>query len=125
MVPSVLVTKQPYNTKYYNYTCTCIYTCTCTLYIRAGKNLRMFKPSFICCTFEYKFSLRSFTATPTLMFAHAHSNVWLIMWVCSSKGEDVLLAASVSFLSPAMLNSSRNRDRNKTRTGYKAITSFG
>ena len=46
------------------------------------------------------------------------------MWVYSSKVEDVLLAASVSFLSPAMLNLSRNSDRNKISTRYKAIIQF-
>ena len=94
---------------------------------RAGKNLRMFKPSFVRCTFEAKFSLQSFTAMPTLMFAHVHLytlNVWLIMWACSSKVEAVLLAASVSFLSPMMLNPSRNSDRNKTSTRYKALIQF-
>ena len=43
------------------------------------------------------------------------------MWVCSCKVEAVLLAAFVSFLSPAMLNPSRNSDRNKTSACYKAI----
>ena len=38
--------------------------------------------------------------------------------------EAVLLAASVSFLSPVMLNPSRNSDRNKTSTRYKAIIQF-
>ena len=36
--------------------------------------------------------------------------------VLTRKVEAVLLAASVSFLSPAMLNPSRNSDRNKTST---------
>ena len=61
---------------------------------------------------------------PTLMFAHAHMytiNMWLIMWVCSSKVEAVLLAASVSFLS---LNPSRNSDRNETSTRYREIIQF-
>ena len=43
------------------------------------------------------------------------------MWVFSRKVEAVLLATSVSFLSPAMLNPS---DRNKTSTRYKAIIEF-
>ena len=56
------------------------------------------------------------------------------MWVCSRKVEAVLLAASVSFRSPAMLNPSRNSDKNKTpcrnsdknktSTRYKAIIQF-
>ena len=50
--------------------------------------------------------------------------MWLIIWVCSSKVEDVLLAASISFLSLAMLNPSRNSNRNKTSTRYKAIIQF-
>ena len=94
---------------------------------RAGKKLQMFEPSFVCCAFESNFFLLSFAATPTLMFAHTHLytlNVWLIIWVCSSKVEAVLLAASVSFFSPAMLNPSRNSNRNKTSTRYKAIIQF-
>ena len=63
------------------------------------------------------------------MFAHAHLlnlhvNMWLIMWECSRNVEAMLLAVSVSFLSPAMLNPSRNSDRNKTSTRYKAIIQF-
>ena len=64
---------------------------------------------------------------PTLMFVHAHwytLNAWLIIWPCSSKVEAVLLAASVLFHSPAMLNPSRNSDRNKTSIRYKAIIQF-
>ena len=37
---------------------------------------------------KLNFSLRSFAAMPTLMFAHAHLcnlNVWSIMWACSRK----------------------------------------
>ena len=44
------------------------------------------------------------------------------MWACSRKVESVLLAASVSFLCPAMLNPFRNSDRNNTST---AIIQFG
>ena len=92
---------------------------------RAWKKLWMFEPSFICCAFEFaKFYLRSFAATATLMFVDVHLcilNMWLIIWACSSKVEAVLLATSVSFLSPAMLNPSRNSDRNKTSICYKAI----
>ena len=106
----------------YMYACMYMYM---YIYIMTGKNLQMFKPSFVCYTFDSKFSFQSFAATPTLMFAHLHSNVWLIMWVCSSKVETVFLAASVSFLSSVMLNPSRNSDRNMTTTCYKAITSFG
>ena len=76
---------------------------------------------------KLNFSIRSFAATPTLMFAHSHFcnlNVWLIMWGCSRKVDTVLLAASVSFLSPVMLNPSRNSDRNKSSTRYKAIIQF-
>ena len=46
------------------------------------------------------------------------------MWACSSKVETVSLAASVSFLSLAMLNPSRNSDRKKNSTRYKAIIKF-
>ena len=87
----------------------------------------MFKLTFVCCAFESKCSLRSFPATPTLIFAHVHLytlNVWLVMWVCSSEVESVLLTASISFLSPVMLSPSRNSDRNKTITRYRAIIQF-
>ena len=84
----------------------------------------MFEPLFGCCEFKAQFS---FADMPTLMFVHAHwytLNVWLIIWACSSKVEAVLLAASVLFLNPAMLNPSRNSDRNKTSIRYKAIIQF-
>ena len=60
------------------------------------------------------------------MFAHVHLCSLImqsIMYACSRKVEALLLAASVSFLSPAMLNPSRNSDRNKNKssTHYKAI----
>ena len=92
----------------------------------AGKKLRMFEPLFVCCAFKSKFSLRSFTAMPTLMFVHVHLytlNVGLIMWACSSKVEALGFVA-VSFLSPALRNPSRNSNRNKTSTRYKAIIQF-
>ena len=47
-----------------------------------------------------------------------------IMWACSIKVEAVLLAASVSFFCPVMLNWSRNSDMNKTSTRYKVIILF-
>ena len=97
------------------------------IFTRAEKKFRMFEPSFFCCAFKSKFFLRSFAATPTLMFAHVHLytlNMWLIMWAYSSKVEAVLLAASVSFLNPAMLNPNRNSDRNKTSICYKPIFQF-
>ena len=57
---------------------------------------------------------KSFNCLNLHSFAHLYTlNVWLIMWVCSSAVEAVLLAASASFLSPATLNPSRNSDRNK------------
>ena len=74
--------------------------------------------------FVVHFSLLSFAATPTLMFAHAHLCSLItqsIMYASSGKVEALLLAASVSFHSPAMLNPSRNSDRNKSSTRYKAI----
>ena len=58
------------------------------------------------------------------MFVHVHLCSLItqsIMYASSGKVEAVLLAASVSFLSPAMLNPSRNSDRNKSSTHYKAI----
>ena len=52
-------------------------------------------------------------------------NVWLIIWVCSKKVDACRVAvASVSFLSPAILNLSRNSNRNKTSTRYKVIIQF-
>ena len=46
---------------------------------------------------KLNFSLRSFAATPTSMFAHAHFcnlNVWLKLWVYPRKVEAELLAVS-------------------------------
>ena len=94
------------------------------VHTKAGKKVRMFEPSFVCCAFESKFSLRSPAHFNVCACALVHSNVWLIMWACSGKVEAFLLAASASFLSPAMLNSSRNSDRNKISTHYKAIMQF-
>ena len=94
------------------------------VYVKAGKKLRMFEALFVYCAFECKFSLRSHAHFNVCACALVHSNVWLIMWACSGKVEAVLLAASASFLSPAMLNSSRNSDRNKISTHYKAIIQF-
>ena len=54
------------------------------------------------------------------MFVHVHLytlNMWLIMLACYSNVESVLLAA---FLSPAMLNPSRN----KTSTRLKVLEAF-
>ena len=71
-----------------------------------------------------KLSLCSFASMPTLMLVHVHFdtlNVWLMIWICSSKVKAMLLAASVSFLSPEILNLNRNSNRNKTNTCYKAI----
>ena len=66
---------------------------------------------------------------------HAHFNVCACafvqskhvvnMWPCSRKVEAMLLAAAISFLSPAMLNLSKNSDRNKTGTHYEVIIQFG
>ena len=85
----------------------------------------MFEPSFVCCAFEAKFLPSKLHCHAHInMFAHVHLrnlNVWLIMWVCSRKVEAVLLAASVTFL---CLNPSRNSDRNKTSTRFKAIIQF-
>ena len=105
----------------YMYACMYMYM---YIYIMIGKNIRMFKLPFVCCTFESKFSFLNFAVTPTLMFAHLHSNMWLIMWACSSKVEAMFLAASVSFLSPMMLNPSRNSDRNKTSRLLLVIKQF-
>ena len=104
-------------------TCTYIYPLDISTCTRTGKKVRIFESlnlrSFAMHS-KLNFSLRSFAAMPNLMFAHA----WLIMWAFSIKVDAVLLAASVSFLCPAMLNPSRNSDRNQTSTRYKAIIQF-
>ena len=109
---------------------TCIYTHLLALHVGLGKRFESSNLRPFAMHSNLNFSLRSFAATPTLMFAHEHLsnlNVWSIMWECSRKVEAVLLqSASVSFLCRAMLNPSRNSDRNKTSTctGYKAIIQF-
>ena len=112
------------------YACTCMYIHVC-MYVQyvqyvlglgkrfEGSNLRSFAAHS-----KLNFNLRSFAATPTLMFAHVqfyNLHVWLIMWACSRKVEAVLLAAFILFLSPAMPNLDRNSDMNNTSTRYKAI----
>ena len=99
----------------------CMYACmyVCMYVLRLGKRFECSNLHSFAAHFKLNFSLRIFTAMRTLMFAHVHlcnRNVWLIMWACSRKVEAVLLAASVSFLSQAMLIPSRNSDRNKTST---------
>ena len=87
---------------------------------------------FLCHVCVYKLShlnspCKALPPCPhkSLRFAHlCNLYVWLIMWVCSSKVEAVLLAASVSFLSPVMLNPKRNSKRYKTSSCYKAIIQF-
>ena len=105
----------------------CVYACMYMYVLGLGKRFKSSNLRSFATHSKLNFSLQSFAATPTLMFAHAHScnlNVRSIMWACSIKVEAVLLAASVSFLCPAMLNPSRNSDRNKTSTRYKAIIHF-
>ena len=101
-----------------------IYVC---IYIRAGKKVRIFEPSFVYCAFEAKF-------LPSKLRCHAHFNVctcalcnlnvWLTLWVCPRKVEAELLAVSAQIFIQAMLNPSRNSYRNKTSTYYKAIIQF-
>ena len=77
--------------------------CTLCIVIRAGKRFECSNLRSFTMHLKLNFSLRSCTAMPTIMFAHVHLynlNVWLI-WAYSRKIEAVLLAASVSFLSPA------------------------
>ena len=87
----------------------------------------MFQSLFVCCAFEATFlplKLHCHVHINVCTYVHAHLcnlNVWLMMWVCSRKVEAVLLAASVSFLSPVMLNPSSNRSKTST---YKAIIQF-
>ena len=78
-----------------------------------SSNLRSFATHL-----KLNFSLRSFAAPPTLMFAHAHScnlNVWSIMWACSIKVVGCFCLVSLS---------SDASDMNKTSTRYKAIILF-
>ena len=109
----------------YIYGHVCMYVC---MYIQGlGKRFECLNLRSFATHSKLNFYLRSFAATPTLMFAHVHLcnlDMWLIIWACSRNIEAVLLVASVSFLSPAMLNPSRNSDRNKTSTRYKAIIQF-
>ena len=96
----------------------------------AEKEVWRFELSFICCTFKAKF-------LPLKLWCHTHFNfcacilvndiinVRLIMCPCSRKVQAALLAAFfVLFLSPVMLNSSRNSNRNNASTRYKAIIQF-
>ena len=81
---------------------------------RAGKK---FKGSNFCLLAKQNFYLRSFATMPTLMCEHMHFynlNAQLVMCACSRKVDAVLLAAFVLFLSPAVHNLDRNRDRNNT-----------
>ena len=49
-----------------------MYNCICTVHVGLGKRFEIFEPSFVYYAFEAKFLLRSFAATPTSVFAHAH-----------------------------------------------------
>ena len=72
------------------------------------------------CTFRnfYKLLSSCCSCIPnahSFVVVHLYTiNMWLTMWAYSSEVEPVLLAASVSFLSPVMLHPSKNCDRNKT-----------
>ena len=86
-----------------------------------GKRFKCWNLRSFAVNLKVNLSLLSFAATPTLMFAHTHlynlnMYTWSIMWMCSRKVEVVLVAASDSFLTPAMLNPSRNNDRYRTST---------
>ena len=64
---------------------------------RAGKRFEYSNLRSFTAHSKLNFSLRSFAATPTSMFAHVHLcnlNVWLKLWVCPRKVEAVLLAVS-------------------------------
>ena len=110
------------------------YTCTHFYGLYSHLNLRLLSHGF-------KLGLgKSFECSNFRLFAvphHAHFNVCACALVhskrvvnnmcgCSSKVDVVLLTASVSFLSPVMLhvNPSRNSNRNKTSTRYKATIQF-
>ena len=93
-------------------TCTC--TCTCTIVhvhsfmpkYKLGLRIR-FECSNLCSIASHlklNFSLWNFVATPTLMFAHVH--------LCNVNVGSIM-AASISFLSPVILNPSRNSERNR------------
>ena len=83
--------------------------------IRARKKYRSFEPLFVCCTFEAKFLpyfyLRSFTATPILMFELLQSkhvvNKVSVFQECWGS-----VAGCFCFVS---------QSRNNTSTSYKAI----
>ena len=94
------------------------------MYLNQGwEKVRRFEPSFVRCTFKTKF-------LPSKLRCHAHFNVCTCALLQSKRMVNNVgvfqesEAASVSFLSPAMLNPSRNSDRNKTSTRYKAIIKF-
>ena len=59
------------------------------MYTRAGKWVRMFELSFVCCAFKAKFL---FSATHAVMFANlqlSNLNMLSIMWACSRKVEAI------------------------------------
>ena len=101
--------------------------CVLYVHIRAGKKVRIFEPSFVYCAFEAKFlpsKLRCHANFNVCTCALCNLNVWLKLWVCPRKVEAELLAVSAQIFIQAMLNPSRNSDRNKTSTHYKAIIQF-
>ena len=74
-------------------TCTCIpvYTCRMYIYLNACTftNVRTnVQPLFVWLTYKGTCLLQSFAITPTLhVYLHVHlysSNMWLILWVCST-----------------------------------------
>ena len=70
---------------------------TCTYILGLGKRFEYSNLRLFTAHLKLNFSLRSFTATPTSMFAHVHFcnlNVWLKLWVCPRKVEAELLAVS-------------------------------
>ena len=114
----------------YMYVCVCMNVCICMyvcMYVCVY--VCIYVCIYLCIRAENIQTFVRLRTTPTLMFAHmllCNQNiyVWSTMLSCSRKVKAVLLAASALYLNPAMLNLSRNSDRNKTSTCYKAIIQF-
>ena len=79
----------------------------------AGKKFQRFD-MFVWHAFEAKFLYSRLTAMPTLIFAHEKSKFAVNVVEMFQKIKGALLATSLPFLSPVMLNLSRNNNRNKT-----------
>ena len=89
-----------------------------------GSNLRSFTAHS-----KLSFSLEALLPRPLQCLQQAHlcnnRNVWLILWTCPRKFVDAMLAVSVLFFNPAMLNPSRNKNNknifNKNEGRYRDV----